>query len=87
MVGFGMDTHLSTAYGAVLKEYRNTLKWSQMRLAMESGLHLNALGNLERGERNPSLQTIFMICKALNVSVSEFMTKVETRASISSEDV
>ena len=40
-------------------------------------MHLNALGNLERGKRNPSLQTVFLICEALGVSVAEFMGGVE----------
>ena len=48
-----------------------------MKLAMEADMHLNSLGNLERGERNPSLQTIFILCKALDVSVAEFMAAVE----------
>lgn len=48
-----------------------------MKLAIEAGMHLNALGNLERGEHNPSLQTIFVLCKALRVSVAEFMAEVE----------
>lgn len=48
-----------------------------MKLAIEAEMHLNALGNLERGRHNPSLQTIFVVCKALNVSVAEFMAEVE----------
>ena len=48
-----------------------------MKLAIEAGMHLNALGNLERGVHNPSLQTIFVLCEALKISVAEFMTEVE----------
>jgi transcriptional regulator with XRE-family HTH domain len=48
-----------------------------MKLAMEAGMHLNALGNLERGKRNPSLHTIFVLCKALGVPVAKFMATVE----------
>lgn len=51
-----------------------------MKLAMEAGMHLNALGNLERGKRNPSLHTIFVLCKALNVTVAKFLAAVEDAA-------
>ena len=49
-----------------------------MTLAIEAGMHLNALGNLERGVRNPSLQTIFVLCSALGVGVGKFMSDVES---------
>lgn len=75
-----MFNELSTAFGQVLRKYRTHKKWSQMRLAMEAGMHLNALGNLERGKRNPSLHSIFVLCKALNVSVAKFMAAVEEMA-------
>lgn len=48
-----------------------------MKLAMEVGMHLNSLGHVERGEHSPSLQTIFMLCRALGVSVGQFMAEVE----------
>jgi transcriptional regulator with XRE-family HTH domain len=51
-----------------------------MKLAMEAGMHLNALGNLERGKHNPSLQTVFILCRALGVPVGEFTGAVECAA-------
>ena len=73
-------TDLPTAFGQVLKKYRKQKKWSQMKLAMEAGMHLNAVGNLERGKRNPSLQTVFIICRALGASVGPFMAEVDKLA-------
>jgi len=72
--------HLPDVFGRVLRRYRLRKDWSQMKLAMEAGMHLNALGNLERGQRNPSLQTIFLLCQALGVSVAKFMADVERTA-------
>ncbi len=72
-----MSKDLSTAFGDVLKRYRKGKKWSQMKLAMEAGMHLNALGNLERGHTSPSLSTLFALARALDVPIGEFMTKVE----------
>ena len=48
-----------------------------MQLAMEAGMHLNGLGNLERGRRNPSLQTIFVLSKALGISMGKLISAVE----------
>ena len=76
-----MFNELPETFGRVLKKYRQRKDWSQMKLAMEAGMHLNALGNLERGQRNPSLRTVFVLCKALGVSVAEFMAAVEKAAS------
>lgn len=71
--------HLPIVFGQVLREYRTRKKWSQMKLAMEAGMHLNALGNLERGKRNPSLQTIFLLCRALDVPAAKLIAAVENR--------
>jgi transcriptional regulator with XRE-family HTH domain len=75
-----LPTDLPETFGQVLRKYRKRKKWSQMKLAMEAGMHLNALGNLERGKHNPSLQTVFILCRALGVSVGEFMTAMEDAA-------
>ncbi len=72
-----MFDDLPIAFGQALRKCRTHKKWSQMKLAMEAGMHLNALGNLERGKRNPSLHTIFILCRALDISVAKFMTGVE----------
>jgi transcriptional regulator with XRE-family HTH domain len=64
-----LPTDLPETFGRVLKKYRKRKKWSQMKLAMEAGMHLNAQGNLERGKHNPSLQTVFILCRAFKVPV------------------
>jgi transcriptional regulator with XRE-family HTH domain len=74
-----LPNDLPTVFGKVLREYRTKKGWSQMKLAQEAGLHLNALGNLERGERSPSLRTVFVLCRALGVPVEEFVGEVEWR--------
>lgn len=74
---FPRMSELSKAFGNVLREHRTSKQWSQMKLAMEANMHINSLGNLERGDSNPTLESTFEICKALGVSVSEFMEDVE----------
>lgn len=72
-----MPTDLPVAFGQALRKYRKRKKWSQMKLAMEANMHLNALGNLERGKRNPSLRTVFILCRTLEVPVSKLLGDVE----------
>jgi transcriptional regulator with XRE-family HTH domain len=50
-----------------------------MTLAAESGLHLNAVGSLERGERSPTLQTLFLLCRALDISVTCLVADIEEK--------
>ena len=64
-------------FGEVIKKLRKKKGWSQMHLAMEAGLHLNALGHLERGQRTPNLQTVLLIARALNVPAGEIVAAVE----------
>lgn len=70
---------LPEVFGQVLRAHRERKGWSQMSLAAEAGLHLNAIGGLERGERSPTLQTLFLISRALGVSVSQLVADVEKR--------
>jgi transcriptional regulator with XRE-family HTH domain len=71
---------LPNAFGQVLSEYRARKGWSQMTLAIEAGLHLNAISSLERGKSGPSLCTVFLLADALGVSPSKLIAAVEKRA-------
>ena len=72
-----MAIELPQAFGQELRKLRQKKGWSQTKLAMEAGLHLNALGNLERGQRSPSLHTVMVLCRALGVSASEVIAALE----------
>ncbi len=49
----------------LLRAKRNALGISQEELAFRSGLHRTYVGSVERGERNLSLENIFVFAKAL----------------------
>lgn len=66
-----------TAFGEILRQFRKRAKFSQERLAQESGLDRTYISLLERGLRQPSLTSILQISRALNVSSSEIVSKVE----------
>lgn len=59
-------------FGARLKELRLEKNLTQQELAEKINLSTNFIGMVERGERNTSVDKIFKLSKALNVSLAEF---------------
>jgi len=53
---------------------RTTRSWSQQVLAGEADLSLRYLAGVERGEENPSLETIVAIAEALDVSPAQLFS-------------
>lgn len=48
-----------------------------IQLADSTGLTPSYISQLERGTSTPSLATIFRICKALHISVSDFFKELK----------
>jgi DNA-binding XRE family transcriptional regulator len=67
-----------SALSAVLKMAREEQGLSQMEVARRSGLHRTYVCEVERGTRNPSLQSVIQIAAALDVTVSELIQRAET---------
>ncbi len=61
-------SHEYAALGQRIRELRKGRGWSQYEIAQHAGLSPSYLAELERGGRNPSLETILNIAAALNVS-------------------
>ena len=61
-------------FGRHLAEIRRSKKWSQEKLALESGLARSYLGGVERGQRNIALVNICKLAQALGISPSILMT-------------
>ncbi|HAN22073.1 MAG: hypothetical protein A2Y15_07620 [Clostridiales bacterium GWF2_36_10] len=57
--------------GERLRLYRNRAGLSQEELAEKSGLHNTYIGQLERGEKNATLESIEKVAKALNLPFEE----------------
>jgi len=66
------------AFGVILKELRRATNLSQETLADKAGYDRTYIGLLERGQRSPSLRTIFNLADALNVRPTQVIKKVET---------
>jgi len=67
------------AFGQVLQEIRLQRGLSQEQLGFESGYHRTYISLLERGQKSPSLNTIFQLAVALKLTPSEMLQRVETR--------
>lgn len=66
-------------FGLAIKQRRQEIGISQEELAFRSNLHRTYISDVERGYRNPSLDNVTELAKALEISVSELfaMYKVE----------
>lgn len=51
-----------------IRNRRHELGLTQEELAEKADLHVNYIGGIERASRNPTLETIVRIAKALKVS-------------------
>jgi transcriptional regulator with XRE-family HTH domain len=60
-------------FGKHLKQLRKKKNLTQKQFALKSGLHINYIGMVERGERNPSLKNLSIIAETLNISLSDLM--------------
>ena len=63
--------------GERIKYFRKQRKLSREKLSELADLHPTYIGQLERGEKNPSVETIFKICVGLDLPVSSFLEKVD----------
>jgi len=51
---------------------RTKLGISQEELASRAGVHRTYIGMIERAEKNITLENIEKVCKALDLSISDF---------------
>lgn len=64
-------TEQSKKVGVRIKKFREEKDLTQEDVALSTGLNRAYIGYIERGERNPSTETIAKIAKALKVPVYE----------------
>ena len=66
-----------TNFGIILQKERKTNGLSQEKLAELANLHRTYISDIERGIRNPTITTIFTLCKALNIIPAELLKGFE----------
>jgi len=66
-------------FGNNLKALRNARSWTQDDLGERADLNPKYVGEMERGERNPSLDVILRLARALGVDAAELVGDELTR--------
>lgn len=66
-------TAVSKKIGENLRQIRQNKGITQEDLALEAGLNRAYIGYIERGERNPSTNTLVKISRALKVSPKDLL--------------
>ena len=69
-------SEISKLIGQRIRNYRTQQKLSQEKLAELSGCHPTYIGQVERGEKNATLESIEKIAAALNISLSKLFEKL-----------
>lgn len=72
-------SNLATTFGQVLRQVREDSGISQEYLASECGLDRTYISLIERGQRNPTLKTVFALCAVLEVAPSMLIKRVERK--------
>ena len=73
-------------FGAMLEYIRTQRKISIYKISKTTGLSNSYIRDLERGKRNPSLDTLCRISVPLGVSVSELLNESEELSYLSAEE-
>jgi transcriptional regulator with XRE-family HTH domain len=68
---------LLVGLGEAIRSLRDELGVSQERLGLESGVHRNYIGGIERAERQPSVTTLARLAQALGVKPSDLLALAE----------
>lgn len=66
-------------FGQTIRQTRESLGWSQERLAEKADLNRSYLGEIERGNATPSLITVAKLAGALELSPSDLLVRCERR--------
>lgn len=68
---------ITTEIGKRIRYYRTGQGMSQERLAEYSDLHPTYIGQLERGEKTPTIETLYRITKGLHITLSTLVEGIE----------
>lgn len=68
---------IELAFAKVLQRLRRERKISQEQFALSVGVHRTYISQLERGIGNPSLQVMYKIAKALNITLTYLVSLIE----------
>lgn len=67
---------IAKTIGQRIRNYRTQKGLSQEKLAELAGCHPTYIGQLERGEKNATLESVEKIASAMDISLSELFDKL-----------
>lgn len=73
-----MNMSISKELGLKIRFYRKEKRMTQEELAEICGFHPTYIGQLERGEKNASVETLYRVSKGLNISMCSLLDKIES---------
>lgn len=82
MIGVDFLDKFSFIIGENLKKFREKRKLSLDNVAKLSGVSKSMLGQIERGEANPTVSTVWKIANGLKISFTELMIKAESNIEV-----
>lgn len=65
--------HVLEKFGEKMQKTRKEKGVTQEELAAKLSMHRTYIGLIERGERNPTIRTLYKIAKALDVESSKLL--------------
>ena len=77
-VNHSVNHSIKSAFGQAVRQHRRALQLSQETLGQRADLHRTYIADIERGARNPSLQTILRIAHGLEVPMTVLFETVKS---------
>jgi transcriptional regulator with XRE-family HTH domain len=74
-----MARGLKRKLGEELVARREANRWTREDLVEQSGVSINTIGSVERGQGNPCLEILEKLARAFRVPVGELITASERR--------
>jgi transcriptional regulator with XRE-family HTH domain len=66
-------------FGQVVRRHRRALDLSQQQLGERCGLTQEYISGIERGKRNPTIQSIWTLSEGLEASAGELLLETEEK--------
>lgn len=72
-----MKKDIGKLVGERVRHYRRQRKMSQEELGYRASLHTSYIGEIERGEKSPTLESLSKLSLALDISLSELFDHLQ----------
>lgn len=69
--------NIAVELGIRIRHYRKEKHITQEQLAEICSMHPTYIGQLERGEKNATLESVYRIAKGLDISISKLLENME----------